>query len=874
MKKPAKRAIQPHSSSTRRTSVRTARRTGSGSVVPAVLLALAALVCLAWFYNTRRSTPPPEEAPYHLVLNEAHADDQRELAAPDGYYHGWVELYNPTDQAVSLDGWSLSNKKTDLRRYCFPDGLSVEPDGRLLVWCTGSLGTDPAAAMENSGVPYASFSFRRGDDLCLSQDGVVVDHIALPADLPHGSAYGRTSDGAVECSAIDPTPEAPNDGSPLHKSVEQPVLSEESGFFDEPFELSITAPEGCTVYYTLDSSRPTADSTPYTEPILVEDATPQPNVYSLNQEQGYYQSTPMEEGVEPIYDQYYCSYLLPKDNLDKCTVVRAVAVDAEGNVSDPVTASYFVGYGDRAAFEDVNVLSLVSDPDDLFGDLGIMVVGRDYRDRLADGTITTTTYWGSVRRYTNIFRKGSAWERAAHMDFFTKDKKLSFSQEAGIRCHGNASRRRVPKSFSLYAREGYDGNGLFQKPLFYSKTLTDKVFLVNGAAVRRYALVNRMDNRTTDTQDFRLVQVFLDGEYWGFYAIQEAYNSGTYLSEHYGLANSDTIMLKANSVELLSVNGTQKDVEEYYNPLMEYVASHDLTTEENWAELNTMMDVQSFIDVYAANLYLCNLDFNWHHNIYLFRTYKPHAGNQWADGRWHWKLYDVDYSSAANTQVPVDHNMFEGTFLNQRHGLSLDPLFPYLAKNEHFREMFVNTFLDIANDVYGADEMRGVMKRFKRKWKEAAYTFVLRYPLAGDENSLNRETHDSRFLNTCNRVTAFFRDRFNYAVPQMARYFSLTGAQVQVTLQNSSGGGIGMNTLHPDLSGGDWTGIYYTDVPIQLTPEPEEGMKLDHWEVSSGTLEQAEDGSASLRLDGNVTIRAVYVEAEEEEAPTAEAEAS
>lgn len=880
MRKQAKRAKQPSSVSARRSvrpgaaqhrhgapsrrghgASRRPRPHGSRAVPPVrlVLLALLAVVLLAGLYNAYRARPIAEEPPYHLVLNEVGTDDQRVLTAPDGYYHSWVELYNPTDQAVPLDGWSLSNKKTDLRRYAFPEGLSVEPGGRLLVWCTGSLGDDPSAAVKNSGVPYASFTVMRGDDMCLSRSGYVMDHLAIPGDLPRGSAYGRVEDGGLECSALDATPEAANNSSALHKSVAQPVLSVPSGFYDEPFQLSISAPEGCTVYYTVDCSRPTADSTPYTEPIQVEDATPQANVFSQIQTQGFYTNTPLYEGQQPIYDHYYGNYLTPTENLDKCTVVRAVAVDTEGNVSDPVTASYFVGFDGRSAYENVSVMSLVSDPDDLFGDLGILVAGKEYEDKLADGTITTKTYWGSVRRYTNFFRKGSAWERAAHLDFFNEDKSLSFSQETGIRCHGNASRKRVPKAFSLYAREKYDGSALFEQPLFDTQTLTDKVFLVNGAAVRRYALVKRMDSRGMDTQDYRLVQLFLDGEYWGFYAVQEAYNSGTYLNEHYGLDNDGTILLKSNSRELVPVYGTKADIEEHYNPLMDYVASHDMTKEENWTELNTMMDVQSFIDVYAANLYLCNMDFNWHHNIYLFQTRKVRSGNPWADGRWHWMLYDVDYSTGDNKNVPVEHNMFQGKFLNSKHGLSLDPIFPYLAKNEHFRAMFVNTYMDLANDVYGVEEMRAVTDQLKEQWKEAVYASVLRNPLSDDAATLNRETHDSRFGVNCDNLAEFFRQRFGYAVPYMADYFHLTGQQVTVTLQSSDGGSVGLNTLTPDLSSGSWSGVYYTDVPVQLSAHPEPGMRLDHWEVSSGKLEQAEDGSASLRLDGDVTVSAVFV---------------
>jgi hypothetical protein len=292
---------------------------------------------------------------------------------------------------------------------------------------------------------------------------------------------------------------------------------------------------------------------------------------------------------------------------------------------------------------------------------------------------------------------------------------------------------------------------------------------------------------------------------------------------------------------------------------MEFVGSHDMTEEKNWQKLKTMMDVQSFVDFYAANLYLCNMDFNRHHNIYLFKSRKVSTKNPYADGRWHWMLYDVDYSTGDNSNVLVDHNMFQGNFLNRKHGLSLDPMFPSLAKNQHFREMFVNTYLDLANDVYGAEEMSAQLDQFKEKWREAAYNTVLRYPLKADGETLDPETHSSRFQANCDKLAEFFQKRFEYDAPHMADYFGLTGKQVTVTLKGAEGGSIGLNTLNPDLSKGDWSGVYYTDVPVRLAALPETGKKLDHWEVSSGELTENEDGSASLKLSQDTTVRAVFV---------------
>ena len=55
-------------------------------------------------------------------------------------------------------------------------------------------------------------------------------------------------------------------------------LSQKHGFYDKPFELTITdneslVAEGAAIRYTLDGSAPTAESALYTEPITIKGTT-------------------------------------------------------------------------------------------------------------------------------------------------------------------------------------------------------------------------------------------------------------------------------------------------------------------------------------------------------------------------------------------------------------------------------------------------------------------------------------------------------------------------------------------------------------------------------------------------------------------------
>ena len=59
------------------------------------------------------------------------------------------------------------------------------------------------------------------------------------------------------------------------------IFSKESGFYENEFRLKIYAPTK-EVYYTLDGSDPDCNSIKYEGPILVEDASKNPNIYSEN----------------------------------------------------------------------------------------------------------------------------------------------------------------------------------------------------------------------------------------------------------------------------------------------------------------------------------------------------------------------------------------------------------------------------------------------------------------------------------------------------------------------------------------------------------------------------------------------------------------
>ena len=674
-----------------------------------------------------------------------------------------------------------------------------------------------------------------------------------------GEEKAEGNDLAAESSKSSSTLSEENGGrSP---KVKAPVFSHESGFYDSPFSLEIKAGKGLKVYYTLDSSEPTDNSKEYSSAIKIKDVTPQPNNLAGRTDLQPYRNQKSSKYYTKIKDGWFSRNIVP-DNVDKCQVVRAVAVDQDGNRSNVVTASYFLGYEYKRGYDHIPVLSLVSDPDDLFSEeTGILVNGATYNTMWQRGELDGIDNTHTLRKYCNTYKlRGRESERKVHLDYLDdKDHKLVFSQEAGIRLHGNQSRvTQSQKSFNLYARKSYDGNSTFLIPFFDNGLLTDKVTLMRGNDVRNYVLSEKMNHRTMDTQEYTMVQVFLDGEYWGVYAIQEKYNSKEYIKTHYNLNENEYILVKGTPGNIEVKHGDPDALKTSFNELKQFVKDHDLSKEENYKTVCSMMDMQSFIDGYAARLYVSDQDWNWHKNQYLL----------YFDRKWHWMVFDMDYGASWYNPAKPDTNTFTTTRIIKHHSLETDPFFPWLMKNENFRRQFLNTFLDLGNEVYEGKKMRKEMSHFQKKYKAAGILEAKRHLTDKYIDEGENSGYISGMHQMAEKMAAFFEQRLQYASGYAADYLGFTGDEVKVTIQNTNPkkGKIRINTITPALKmDGTWSGVYYTDCPVTLTAEPAKGYQFAGWEASEkGTLSDPGSPVTELSFTGNVTVKAIFIEKDRE----------
>ena len=88
------------------------------------------------------SQAPDQLAAAAICINELMAVNDYALVLDDGSSPDWVELHNPTDRSVSLDGWKLHGEGAEGGTGSL-DGLSMEPGGFLLLYADEGAGRGP-----------------------------------------------------------------------------------------------------------------------------------------------------------------------------------------------------------------------------------------------------------------------------------------------------------------------------------------------------------------------------------------------------------------------------------------------------------------------------------------------------------------------------------------------------------------------------------------------------------------------------------------------------------------------------------------------------------------------------------------------------------
>lgn len=139
----------------------------------------------------------PTVAAGDVVINEVLADNTSTAADQNGDFDDWIELYNNTDENLSLKDLYLSDSYNNLLKWQFPDAATITAHGYLVVWADEDV--------TQSGY-HTNFKLSAtGEKLILSySNGTVVDSMSFEEQTTDIS-FQRCPDGTGEFVAFAPT---------------------------------------------------------------------------------------------------------------------------------------------------------------------------------------------------------------------------------------------------------------------------------------------------------------------------------------------------------------------------------------------------------------------------------------------------------------------------------------------------------------------------------------------------------------------------------------------------------------------------------------------------------------------------------------------
>ncbi|MBO4849579.1 MAG: CotH kinase family protein [Prevotella sp.] len=398
----------------------------------------------------------------------------------------------------------------------------------------------------------------------------------------------------------------------------QPRFSLPHGLYDDK-ELTVAiepTEKGAEVRYTTDGSKPMARSKLYTKPLTLTASTilraielgdsgkrsaPVTATYILTNSIARQGNNP--EGYPELWGKY--------------TTISGQA-KADYEMDPEMTGDKELLKKIEKGLHELPILSIVSDKDNFFSHTNDPEKGGIY--------IFTGPPVGDTT--------GHGWTRPCCVELFGGPQQHDFTIDCGVRLHGGHGRlaEKNPKhSFRLVFKKDY-GPGKLEYPLFGEDEPAEFDQLVLrchfGNSWQHWMEANRQEAQYTRDLWMRRMQrkmgrtsvnaiyvhLFLNGMYWGLYNLGERVDD-LFGKQHLGGKKSDIDVVKIEEDGGYHLEASEGTLDAWDEML---AVVEQAENEERYQQLDTLLDIDHFIDYMLINQYAGNTDWD-KHNWYAIR---------------------------------------------------------------------------------------------------------------------------------------------------------------------------------------------------------------------------------------------------------------
>jgi hypothetical protein len=580
-----------------------------------------------------------------VVISEFVANNGASFDDVDGDSSDWIELHNQGSQ-INLGGYSLTDDPAVPQKWTLPSGRFLGTNAYFVIFASGK---DRAVLGQELHTNFLLESL--GDYLALADPSgnIIQEFSPRYPSQKRDIAYGTGSGGRL--GYLDPpTPNAAN-GPSLTDFVADTIFSLKRGFYSAPISVAITcATPGSSIRYTTNGTKPSAFSgVPYNGPITISSTT-------------VLRALAYKSGLVPSNVDAQ-SYLFTGDIIRQpemnSSIVNATAYRSEI----------------QPGLRGLPVVSLSFNTSDLFGQNGI---------------------------HNNPEFSGRSSEREVHFEYFNPADPLDSTHEpGGVRIHGGNSRLHPKKSFRLYFRNDY-GKPRLKHDLFPGSSVDSfKHLLLRGGGHDAWTFRADWNQATLIRNEFlhrlqlsmgqpspigRMVSLYLNGDYWGVYELQELPHAN-YNADHHGGQPEDWDVLKHGAV-VEAGNSTAWDD-------MIDLAQAGIASASDYAAIQEFVDLENFADSMIHRIWSSDEDwlapefrngdeissFGDDKNWYVARRSRNGAG----------KFFFYSWDAEMSMGIPFSASRsFQNDFTRVNNNNSPGIIYQALRQHEEFQLLFAD----------------------------------------------------------------------------------------------------------------------------------------------------------------------------------------
>ena len=426
----------------------------------------------------------------------------------------------------------------------------------------------------------------------------------------------------------------------------------------------------------------------------------------------------------------------------------------------------------------------------------------------------------------------------------------------GIRIKGGSTRNNPSKSFNIYARKKY-GKSNIETDLFKDN------YDINGNLITSYKTLSLRSvyeevrlrekfgrdlfylRKGLTTTNMKISILFLNGEYWGVYIIQEKL-SKDFFEKNYLIPSENIVFIKDNKIE----DGPEEELEKFKMFCEEY-STKDLSDDNIYEEIKDYIDINSMIELFGTGIYISNMDWPARNDGEWKYIGEKNEKNEYTDGKWRFIIFDLDYSMGSKYRGSGSPGNDNFNYANRRNIESpVNLFFSLLKKNKEFQNKFINIYCDYANDVYNMDKINKLIEKYKEEYTDImAYSELRWWGWSFDSILEGYSYFKLDYLKGLDSVIYFFEERPKFTFKHMKEFLKLEGNLVDLNIEIKGKGKIQINTIFPTFIDNKWSGRYFSLVPISLKAIPDKDYTFNGW---SGDA-QYEEYNIEITLTNNTT---------------------